>query len=216
MDVLGRELMMEYEVRLLPQDECIIFVRGEEPLRDKKWFPWEYEEYKNAKSYGIYQKPDSGLLDDKDVCRIVNQESMDYLKKLTEKGENIDIYSIDALDFMKMDLDQLGRQLDQETKMEGKDISLERLNEVCFREQEETKKQRYHEFLQEYDSMTLFEIYSSDFVSSTRKDMIQELRKLQIPENDIKSLIAPDYTEEEVLQKKNAYLTFQKLSSVQD
>ena len=117
---------------------------------------------------------------------------------------------------MKMDLDQLGRQLDQETKMEGKDISLERLNEVCFREQEETKKQRYHEFLQEYDSMTLFEIYSSDFVSSTRKDMIQELRKLQIPENDIKSLIAPDYTEEEVLQKKNAYLTFQKLSSVQD
>ena len=216
MDVLGRELMMEYEVRLLPQDECIIFVRGEEPLRDKKWFPWEYEEYKNAKSYGIYQKPDLGLLDDKDVCRIVNQESMDYLKKLTEKGENIDIYSIDALDFMKMDLDQLGRQLDQETKMEGKDISLERLHEVCFREQEETKKQRYHEFLQEYDSMTLFEIYSSDFVSSTRKDVIQELRKLQIPDNDIKSLIAPDYTEEEVLQKKNAYLTFQKLSLVQD
>ena len=214
--MLGRELMMEYEVRLLPQDECIIFVRGEEPLRDKKWFPWEYEEYKNAKSYGIYQKPDLGLLDDKDVCRIVNQESMDYLKKLTEKGENIDIYSIDALDFMKMDLDQLGRQLDQETKMEGKDISLERLHEVCFREQEETKKQRYHEFLQEYDSMTLFEIYSSDFVSSTRKDVIQELRKLQIPENDIKSLIAPDYTEEEVLQKKNAYLTFQKLSLVQD
>ena len=46
--------------------------------------------------------------------------------------------------------------------------------------------------------------------------MIQELRKLQIPETDIKSLIAPDYTEEEVLQKKNAYLTFQKLSLVQD
>ena len=42
-DVLGRELMLEYELRLLPDDECIIFVRGENPIRDKKWFPWEHE-----------------------------------------------------------------------------------------------------------------------------------------------------------------------------
>ena len=38
-DVLGRELMLEYEIRLLPDDECILFVRGENPIRDKKWFP---------------------------------------------------------------------------------------------------------------------------------------------------------------------------------
>ena len=38
-DVLGRELMLEYEIRLLPDDGCILFVRGENPIRDKKWFP---------------------------------------------------------------------------------------------------------------------------------------------------------------------------------
>ncbi len=39
-DVFGRERVLEYELRLLPDDECIIFVRGENPIRDKKWFPF--------------------------------------------------------------------------------------------------------------------------------------------------------------------------------
>lgn len=52
-DVLGRELVLEYELRLLPDDECIIFVRGENPIRDKKWFPWEHEQYLEARKCGI-------------------------------------------------------------------------------------------------------------------------------------------------------------------
>lgn len=53
-DVLGRELMLEYEIRLLPDDECILFVRGENPVRDKKWYPWEHEEYQMARQCGEY------------------------------------------------------------------------------------------------------------------------------------------------------------------
>ncbi len=53
-DVLGRELMLEYELRLLPDDECIIFVRGENPIRDKKWFPWEHEAYLEARKCGAF------------------------------------------------------------------------------------------------------------------------------------------------------------------
>ncbi|MFR1028094.1 MAG: hypothetical protein ACLSD6_02060 [Clostridium sp.] len=37
-DVLGRELVLEYELRLLPDDECIICVCGENPIRDKSGF----------------------------------------------------------------------------------------------------------------------------------------------------------------------------------
>ena len=53
-DVLGRELVLEYELRLLPDDECIIFVRGENSIRDKKWFPWEHEQYLEARKCGIF------------------------------------------------------------------------------------------------------------------------------------------------------------------
>ena len=38
-DVLGRELVLEYELRL---------------LRDKKWFPWEHEQYLEARKCGIF------------------------------------------------------------------------------------------------------------------------------------------------------------------
>ena len=53
-DVLGRELVLEYELRLLPDDECIIFVCGENPIWDKKWFPWEHEQYLEARKRGIF------------------------------------------------------------------------------------------------------------------------------------------------------------------
>lgn len=53
-NVLGRELMLEYEIRLLPDDECIIFVRGENSIRDKKWFSWENEEYLEARKCGVF------------------------------------------------------------------------------------------------------------------------------------------------------------------
>lgn len=66
-DVLGRELMLEYELRLLLDDECIIFVRGENPVRDKKWFAWEHEEYLEARKCGVFnssvQKRGTGKAD---------------------------------------------------------------------------------------------------------------------------------------------------------
>lgn len=30
------------------------FVRGENPIRDKKWFPWEHEQYLEARKCGIF------------------------------------------------------------------------------------------------------------------------------------------------------------------
>lgn len=106
-DVLGRELMLEYEIRLLPNDECILFVQGENPIRDKKWFPWEHQEYENARKYGAY-------LPDRDVCKaelenencqFISNSSLEYLKKQEDKQEGIHIYGMDAYEFMMMDMD---------------------------------------------------------------------------------------------------------------
>lgn len=53
-DLLGRELLMEDEVAMLSNKECIIKVRGFYPVRDQKayWFQMEeYEKYKNLPKY---------------------------------------------------------------------------------------------------------------------------------------------------------------------
>ena len=32
----------------------LFFVRAENPIRDKKWFPWEHEQYLEARKCGIF------------------------------------------------------------------------------------------------------------------------------------------------------------------
>lgn len=92
-DVLGRELMLEYEIRLLPDDECIIFVRGENPIRDKKWFPWEHEKYLEARKCGAFVPAEQKKIQEKQMeeCQFVGDASLAYLKKQKDKSENIQI-----------------------------------------------------------------------------------------------------------------------------
>lgn len=82
-DVLGRELMLEYEIRLLPEDECILFVRGENPIRDNKWFPWEHQEYETARRCGAYlpDREEENAEPDNENCQFISGSSLEYLKK---------------------------------------------------------------------------------------------------------------------------------------
>lgn len=48
-DVLGRELMTDAEVSMLPNNECIFRVRGHYPVRDKKCYWFLMEEYNYIK-----------------------------------------------------------------------------------------------------------------------------------------------------------------------
>ena len=53
-DVIGRELLTPNEVRELPNEKCIIFVRGQSPIIDDKFHTLECEEFQEAESLGIY------------------------------------------------------------------------------------------------------------------------------------------------------------------
>ena len=111
-DVLGRELMLEYELRLLPDDECIIFVRGENPIRDKKWFPWEHEQYLKARKCGTFNPKEQQEKQEKPMeeCEFLGEESLNYLKLQKDKNENIRLYELDAFSFMMMDLDEMEKK----------------------------------------------------------------------------------------------------------
>lgn len=206
-DVLGRELMMEYEVRLLPDDECILFVRGEEPIRDKKWFPWEHEIYNQALSYGKYEVPEHRETEE-DSIRLLNSESMEYYKKMSEKDSSIRYYTIDALEFMSMDLDRLAAESADTGKV---NLSLERMQELYDKEQETKRKEEQRLFRESYDQLPLLDIFASDQLDETRRTVVKELKKLQVPEEVIKNIIHPLLNEEEMFRKKEAYMVMNSL-----
>ncbi|MBQ4463554.1 MAG: type IV secretory system conjugative DNA transfer family protein [Eubacterium sp.] len=220
-DVLGRELMNEYEVRLLPNDECILFVRGEEPLRDKKWYPWEHDEYEKARSFAKSEKddPDEDDEDDEDgkdeesddQYRFISDESFEYLKKQSVKNENIRITKVDPYEFMMMDIEELiasseyaGTYARHDTGTEEEIlIDLEKLNRILKEEQESAEKAALQALLENYDTMDLFDVSMSDFISPARKRMIKSMLKND-PKPDEKvilRIIDPRDSEAEMMRK---------------
>ncbi len=223
-DVLGRELMNEYEVRLLPNDECILFVRGEEPLRDKKWYPWEHEEYNEARAYveSISKNEDDETESDEsmsveqkreeDNCTFINEESLKYMKRQAMAGENISIKKMDPYDFMMFDFDKLtdpGEEGVSEGERENEDFLMDiaRLQEIQAEEENERYEQRKQEFLDKYDEMDLFSVYASEFMSDTRRQVIKELSqgKKKADDRTILKIVDPRGTEEEMMEKKRVW-----------
>ena len=162
-DVLGRELMLEYELRLLPDDECIIFVRGENPIRDKKWFPWER------------------------------------------------LYELDAFSFMMMDLDAMEKKIHSTPKdVKGaeveKTITAGMIQSAVSHEMKREAEERKAWFIENFDKLTLLDIYASEWMSETRRKVIRELLQAGAEEEVIKSIIRPEIEEGQVLQKKKMWL----------
>ncbi len=215
-DVLGRELMLEYELRLLPDDECIIFVRGENPIRDKKWFPWEHEEYLEARKCGVFNPSVQKEVQTRQMeqCQFVEKESVEYLKKQKEKNENIQLYEMDAFAFMMMDLDGLEKKIHStpnDKKGQGEEIiitagMIQSAIEVEKKREEEEKKAW---FLENFHKLTLLDVYSSDLIGEVRRNVVRDLLQAEADEEVIKSIIRPELEEGQVLQKKKMWLEMQ-------
>ena len=209
-DVLGRELMLEYEIRLLPDDECILFVRGENPIRDKKWFPWEHQEYEIARKCGEYMadREEGDLQLENENCQFINDSSLEYFKKQEGRGESVHIYGMDAFEFMMMDMDAVMGKVHTVAGEQEKSTLLHpsiiwmAVEADARREMEERRKQ----FEKDFSEMSLLDIFSSGQISRTRREVIRELIQAKAEEETIKSIIFPKLTEAEVQEKKKAWM----------
>ena len=212
-DVLGRELMLEYELRLLPDDECIIFVRGENPIRDKKWFPWEHEQYLEARKCGIFNPKEQKEKQEKPMeeCDFLGEESLNYLKMQKDKNENIRLYELDAFSFMMMDLDEMEKKIhstpnDKKGKKGEPTITAGMIQSALHAEKEREEAERKVWFVENIDSLTLLDIYASEWIGETRRNVIRDLLQAEAPEKVIKSIIRPELEEGQVLQKKAMWM----------
>lgn len=211
-DVLGRELMLEYEIRLLPDDKCIIFVRGENPIRDKKWFPWEHEEYLEARKCGAFVPAKQKKIQEKQMeeCQFVGDASLAYLKKQKDKSENIQIYGMDAFDFMMMDLDEMERKIhpvpDEKEKKSGLTITVDMIQTAIEQEKRRDEEEQRTRYLESFWQISLLDIYSSGMTGSIRRGVIKELLQAGASDKVIKDIVHPVFSEDQVIQKKKMWM----------
>ena len=72
------------------------------------------------------------------------------------------------------------------------------------KEREEAERKAW--FVENFDSLTLLDIYASEWISETRRNVIRDLLQAEAPEEVIKSIIRPEIEEGQVLQKKKMWM----------
>lgn len=152
-DILGRKLMLESEVRKLKRNECIISIRGFDPILDKKYntlkhplwnqmckakkgyqFDGRLRRAKRLKQAGhIYQSDELDYMLANDKNRI--NRYMDDKNVAEEMGQEppekpaTRIVDMTWTDFLSMDMDELGQMEKGEVTFDPKKIEKNRQEE---------------------------------------------------------------------------------------
>lgn len=190
-----------------------IFVRGENPIRDKKWFPWEHEQYLEARKCGAFNPKEQQEKQEKPLeeCEFLGEESLNYLKMQKDKNENIRLYELDAFSFMMIDLDEMEKKIhstpnDKKGKAGEPTITAGMIQSALHAEKEREEAERKACFVENFDSLTLLDIYSSEWIGEIRRSVIRDLLQAEAEEVVIKSIIRPEFEEGQVLEKKKMWL----------
>lgn len=158
-DVLGRELMTPDEVRKIPNEKCIVFIRGLDPVYDLKYRTFEKKSFKELGKFGEYDNKKGekiqaeterqdfessidamkegadGMAEDFSAS-ILNGASVRRYQELEKKGENVVVWEFTEQELLDMDLDSLVQ--------ENEDMTMEDLN-AWIEENRESLKASYQE-----------------------------------------------------------------------
>ena len=147
-------------------------------------------------------------------CQFVGDASLAYLKKQKDKSENIQIYGMDVFAFMTMDLDEIEKKIhstpyDKNGQNREITITAGMIKSAIDIKKSREEEERQEWFMENFDKLTLLDIYSSELVGEVRRNVVRDLLQAQAEEEVIKSIIRPELDEGQVLQKKAMWLEMQ-------
>lgn len=182
-------------------------------IGDKKWFPWEHEQYLEARKCGAFNPKEQKEKQEKTMeeCEFLGEESLNYLKLQKDKNENIRLYELDAFSFMMMDLDEMEKKIhstpnDKKGKAGEPTITASMIQSALHAEKEREEAERKAWFVENFDSLTILDIYASEWIGEMRRNVIRDLLQAEAPEEVIKSIIRPEIEEGQMLQKKKMWM----------
>jgi type IV secretion system protein VirD4 len=113
-DVLGREIMTPDEVRKMDNKNCLIFIRGLDPVLDGKYYTPKHPVFSqtadgDGKPYEYEKKTDDHLIGK--PYEILNGKGVEHYVKRKENGENIFIQELTYEEFMSLDQDRMNEYI---------------------------------------------------------------------------------------------------------
>lgn len=212
-DVLGRELLTPDETRKLSNEECLIFIRGFDPIIDKKFSPFTHPRFsQTADGKGeIYvhtpSKKDGFLV----PFQLLNKGTLSYYERCKERGEAVYIDSLSYKEF----------QILEELEMEKR---FQRLDEKARKAKLNESHGKELEYAQGEDSGggnkvtiggRLWELKGKDTItnrilqweySKEQKDELRRALKAKMPMEDILQFFYPDVSAEQMAETNELFI----------
>lgn len=96
-DVLGRELLTPDETRKLKNDQCIVLIRGYDPILDRKFNTFKHPMFKETEDGGappyVHRIEETQNIEN---VKLLNEESLAFYKRKKENGEPVHILELTA------------------------------------------------------------------------------------------------------------------------
>ena len=192
-DLLGRELMTEDEVSMLPNDECIVKVRSVYPIRDKKCYWFQIPEYDYVKALPPYE---SNIVVQEENGRYITVKYQapfkvyqeEELKRLEERG-TVKMQKIHPVDLLMYDLIQDEIKAEQEDEFEK--LALAMYEELDVQEMDEQIERAREVQQRKSEKDMLQQIMEQDF-SDEQMEVILEALNEKLPLKEIMKFALPE------------------------
>lgn len=196
-DVLGRELMTSDEVRKMPNEKCIAFIRGQDPIYDFKYKTFETATFKHCNELGPYHHTLTKREDrEEDGMELINENSLEYFKKESMSREDVKIYPLDLISFLEYDFKEEENNLSfdeikeimQEPEVQGKIMELE----------ESESKKEIEARLKVIENLSIVDLMVNDILTENQKRQVMLGIENGLEEEDIKRYLNPCYSVEQM------------------
>lgn len=102
--MLGRELLTPDETRKLDNSECILLIRGCDPIIDKKYNTFAHSRFSETEDGGAAPYIHDRMAAQKQAVQILSEESLDYYKKKRNREKMFRLWNCLLMKFFLMSL----------------------------------------------------------------------------------------------------------------
>ena len=230
-DILGRKLMLESEIRKLNRDDCIICIRGFDPILDRKYDTlrhplWKqmcglkegyYFDARSRRARGrmlgihVYQPSELDyMLADEQNRRKRFEEDKEAALQLGQKPPERPaprIVEMDFVDFLALDLEDLEKEVSEELILDQELIERNRAEEKGKRDQRKRMEERRESDRKKIQKMDMSE--ASLYLSLSRAGFsIQQIRIILKIYKE-----GGMFTEKEIMEKFSPEQTIEELEA---
>lgn len=191
MNKAGMKLMTPGQISRLPKDDCILFLKGERPIYDKKNWSFTTESFKEAERiagengyknpvYVTYDENNKKYITTRFESRLnyISQEEFEFYEKKSKKDDSIQTFQMDEEAFLYLNFNETPQPSLRELEKMVQEIKVSKINE------EEEEKKREEDTVEDREKWDLsgdiidcFQRYSGKLSAEEQEEIIKGIEE---------------------------------------